>query len=175
LASPAAAQTVPLPHFDSIQLNGGGRVELRQGPVQRVTLRSGSTAFTDIRVEPRYRERRLVIDACNRRCPHLYRLEIVIETPDARALAIAGGGEIVSGAFAPQRDVAVSVRGGGRIDLRAAPARSVAASVEGGGAILVNPRDSLAASVEGGGEIVYWGNPSVARSIQGGGSVRQGR
>ena len=186
-AAPAAAATVvPVPHFESIELNGGGTIVLRRGPVQRVTIRNGSTEFTDVRVTGRGSRRigrstvlnsdsRLVIDACNRRCPTRYDLEIEIVTPDVGAVAINGGGEIVvQPGFAQQRTVAAAVNGGGEIDLRALPVRDVAAAVNGGGRLLVRAQESLAAAVHGGGEIRYWGDPDVSTSIQGGGVVRRG-
>jgi hypothetical protein len=174
VAAPAAAQeVVPLGRFDSIQLNGGGSVRLRHGPVQRVTLIRGSTRYSHVRVEGR--ERELVIDACNGRCPRRYDLEIEIVTPDVAAVAVNGGGEIVvASGFPRQESVAAAVNGGGAIDLRALPVREAAASVHGGGSLKVRPAASLAASVMGGGEIRYWGNPEVASSINGGGLVRRG-
>lgn len=186
LASPAAAQTLPLAEFDSIELNGGGTVDLRYGPVQRVTLAEGSTEYTRIRVKGREVRRsgrstvvddggRLVIDACNQRCPRRYHLRVVIETPDIDAVAVKGGGEIVAASGFPQQEsVAAAVHGGGEIDLRALAVTDVAGAVHGGGRLLVRPQAALAASVNGGGEILYWGNPSVVTSINGGGGVRRG-
>lgn len=173
-AAPGMAQeVVPLPKFESIELNGGGSVLLRHGPVQRVTIRSGSTQFTEVRV--RGRDRRLVIDACNARCPRRYDLEIEIVIPHVEAVSVNGGGEIVAAdGFPRQKSVAAAVHGGGEIDLRALPVREAAAAVQGGGRLLVRPDESLAASVHGGGEILYWGDPEVASSIEGGGVVRHG-
>jgi Putative auto-transporter adhesin, head GIN domain len=175
-----AEEAVPVPRFDSIQLNGGGIVVLRHGPVQRVVIRSGSTAYTAIRVgPPRARggdAHRLVIDACNARCPRHYDLRIEIETPRIDAVAVHGGGRITAEAgFPSQRDVAVAVDGGGEIDLRAVAMANVAAAVNGGGSLLVRAEDSLAAAVNGGGAIRYWGSPSVTTSINGGGTVVRGR
>jgi hypothetical protein len=179
-AAPAvAAEIVPVSHFASIELNGGGTVAIRQGPMQRVTITDGSTEFTRIRVsgrENRNNSDRLVIDACNDRCPRHYRLRIEIETPDLAAVAVNGGGAIVvQPGFAPQRDVAASVNGGGQIDLRALPVRAVAAAVSGGGNLLLRAQYSLAASVSGGGAIRYWGNPRTTVSIEGGGTVTRGQ
>ncbi|HEV2746864.1 MAG TPA: DUF2807 domain-containing protein [Allosphingosinicella sp.] len=173
-AAPATAQEmVPLPKFKSIELNGGGSVLLRHGPVQRVTIRSGSTQFTEMRVSGR--DRRLVIDACNARCPRRYDLKIEIVTPEVEAVSVNGGGEIAAaGGFPRQASVAAAVHGGGEIDLRALPVREAAAAVDGGGRLLVRPDESLAAAVNGGGEILYWGDPEVASSIDGGGVVRKG-
>jgi hypothetical protein len=176
-AAAPAAEVVPLPRFQSIELNGGGRVVIRHGAAQRVTILNGSSDYTGIRVVRRSREgsNRLVIQACNARCPQHYILRIEIVTPDVSAVAINGGGEIlVDPGFPPEEDLAAAVDGGGAIDLRALPARNVAASVSGGGALLVNARDSLAASINGGGAIRYWGNPTVSSSIDGGGIVRRG-
>jgi hypothetical protein len=183
LAATAGAETVaPLAGFRQIELRGGGTVIIRHGPVQRVTFRKGSAAYTDVRVrapdEPfsrGARADRLVINACNDRCPRRYDLEIEIVTPDVSAVAVKGGGKIVvEPGFPRERSVAAAVSGGGEIDLRALPAQTVAAAVHGGGRLLVRPQNTLAAAVTGGGEIRYWGTPAVSTSIQGGGTVTRG-
>jgi hypothetical protein len=79
---PAWAQSaVPVPHFDSVELEGGGHVVIRYGDAQQVRLIQGSTEFTHFRVEE---GGKLRIDACNRDCPHQYDLEIEITTPPHR-------------------------------------------------------------------------------------------
>jgi hypothetical protein len=185
-ASASAETTVPLPRFNEIELHGGGTVRLRHGPVQRVTIRKGSTAFTEVRVGApqgrffkhgaRNEADRLIIKACNARCPSRYDLEIEIITPDVTAVSVNGGGEIIAASGFPlERSVAAAVNGGGEIDLRALPAQRVAAAVHGGGRLLVRAQNSLAAAVHGGGEIVYWGSPSVSMAVHGGGNVTRGR
>lgn len=173
---------VPVPKFEAVELNGGGRIVLRHGPVQRVTLLRGSTAVSRFEVDrPKIRtttdkDARLTIRACEQRCPRDYRLEVEIEMPDIAALAVKGGGTIVvNGGFGRQDNLAAAVHGGGSIDARALAARNAAAAVKGGGALLVRAEQTLAATVQGGGGIRYWGDPSVVRSIQGGGSVQRGR
>jgi hypothetical protein len=167
-----AAEVVPLPYFDSVELRGGGKVMVVPGRAERVTLLEGSTQFTTFRIE---RGRELKIDACNERCPHHYDLVIRIESPRVPALAVTGGGLIATEpGFPPQADLAAAVRGGGRIDARTLDADQVAAAVDGGGDLLVRARSSLAASVRGGGDIRYWGNPAVASSTRGGGSIGRG-
>lgn len=176
LAAPASAEeVVSVPRFDQVELNGGGEVVLTHGPVQKVIILEGSTQFTRIRVSDRH-PNRLTIDACNRHCPNRYDLKIEIQTPDLDALSVNGGGKIAaSTGFPRQKDIAVSVNGGGLIDLRSLPISEVAAAVNGGGRLLVRAEDSLAASVNGGGSISYWGKPRLATSIDGGGSVTPGR
>jgi hypothetical protein len=186
-AAPAAAQTViPVSKFRAVELRGGGRVILRHGPVQRVTMLRGSSEYSSIetgrrqilnggRVVNDSREG-LVIEACRQRCPRDYRLEVEIVTPDFDALAVSGGGEILLREGFPRRSsVALAANGGGTIDARALSATSVAAAANGGGTLLVRPDSSLAASVRGGGTIRYWGNPSVVQSVKGGGTVVQVR
>lgn len=172
LSTPAvAAETIALPGFDSVQLRGGGTVMLRHGPVQRVTLVEGSSRFTQVRV---IGHGELRIEACNERCPRLYKLQVLIESPRVPDLAVSGGGSITSAAgFAPQQQLAAAVNGGGKIDVRSAPVRAVSAAVNGGGEILAQPRVTLAAAVHGGGRIRYWGNPQVSSAIMGGGSVQR--
>lgn len=167
-----AAEFVPLPYFDSVELRGGGSVIVVPGPTERVTLLDGSTQFTSFRME---HGRQLKIDACNERCPQHYHLVIQIESPQVPGLAVTGGGAIETRpGFRPQAELAAAVRGGGRIDARALDVAQVAAAVDGGGDLLVRARSSLAASVRGGGAIRYWGNPALAISTQGGGSIERG-
>ena len=168
-----AIENVPVPAFRAIELNGGGIVTVVPAPAQRVILEEGSSQFTRVRVN---REGKLVIDACNGRCPAVYRLHIRIETPHLPAVGVNGGGLVnAASGFAPQNDIGVAVHGGGKIDVRSIDVRNAGAAVNGGGEIFVRARSSLGAAVNGGGEIRYWGNPVVASSINGGGTVRPGR
>jgi hypothetical protein len=174
-AIPAAdgGELVNTGQFRSVELNGGGHVSYVRGPVQRVLIRDGSTAYTRIRV---VQDGKLEIDACVRNCPRHYRLNIEIMAPGVPDSAINGGGEIVAGqGFAPQSDIALAVNGGGTIDVRSLAASDASAAVHGGGLILTGPLNSLSAAVNGGGEIRYLGNPSVASAINGGGSIHRGR
>src|SRR5690348_1265265 len=171
-SAPAAAEVVPVPSFQSVELRGGGTVVYRHGSVQRVTLVSGSTQYTGFHVD---RRGKLAIDACDNRCPQHYRLQIEIMSPDIVDSAIEGGGTITAEpGFAPQADIAAAVDGGGLIDFRSVRIGDVAAAVNGGGKILVGPSNNLAAAVRGGGEIRYAGDPQVTTAINGGGSVRPG-
>lgn len=172
VATVASAQTtVPLAHFDSIELRGGGHVVLRHGAQQRVTILHGSTQYTHFGMEERGK---LVIDACNSDCPWHYDLEIEIVTPDIRGVAIDGGGRIESApGFPAQGSITAAVNGGGHIDVRNLAARSGTAAVDGGGHIEIRASASLTAAVNGGGNIRYVGNPQVTTAIDGGGSVQR--
>src|SRR5688572_24737729 len=87
-----AAEAVPVPNFESVQLRGGGTVIVVPGPTKRVTIVEGSTRYTSVRVE---RGGRLRIDACNNHCPRVYRLRVEIQSPDVPDLAVTGGGSIM--------------------------------------------------------------------------------
>lgn len=166
-----AAEVVPLSSFRSVELLGGGDVELVPGPVQRVTLLSGSTAYTSFTVE---RDGKLRIEACNNHCPRNYPLHIRIESPRVPSVAIAGGGAIRAAAgFAPQGELSAAIKGGGMIDIRAVDVTEVSAAVMGGGDILVRARGTLSAAVNGGGDIRYRGNPQVSMAVHGGGAVHR--
>ena len=173
VSAPAmAVEVVPVPQFQAIELRGGGELQLRQGPVQRVTLLDGSRQFTNVSVE---REGKLRIDACNARCPQRYRLRILVESPRIpRTLAVSGGGTITASSGTAEKELTLAVSGGGLIDTRAVAAEVVTAAVNGGGQINARPRNVLTAAVNGGGEVRYWGNPVVTSAIQGGGNVRPG-
>ena len=177
LAAPqgASARTaVPLPEFRSIELNGGGKVHLRYGPVQRVTFLKGNPGITRLTVEENGSQDRLVIDTCRRSCLE-YDLELEIVSPRISGVAVNGGGLVeAGGGFPAQGSIGVAVKGGGRIDARGLPARNVGAAVTGGGRIFTRASGSLSAAVRGGGNITYWGNPSVTTAIAGGGSVKPG-
>jgi len=167
-----ATEVVNVPQFRSVQLRGGGVVTVVPGPTQRVTIEQGSSQFTQMRVGY---DGRLVIDTCNERCPHVYQLRVVIQSPTVPDLAISGGGQITAaGGFRSQSQISAAINGGGRIDVRSVDAVSVSAAVNGGGELLVRPRASLSAAVNGGGHVRYWGNPNVSMAVHGGGSVSPG-
>jgi hypothetical protein len=175
LAVPAttrAAENISVPAFRSIELRGGGAVTLVPGPVQRVTIISGSSEYTHIYVK---HGSRLRIDACNRQCPRNYPLQIRIESPTVPILAVEGGGKISTArGFAAQPQLIVAADSGGEIDAREVPAAVVTAAVQGGGEIKVQALRTLTGAVCGGGSIRYWGSPAVTTAIDGGGSVRRG-
>ncbi len=168
-AAPAsAAEIVPLAHFDSIGLKGGGHVTLRHGATQSVTLLKGSTQYTHLDVHGTSLE----IEACSNSCPNQYDLDIEIVLPEVTGVAIQGGGAIIAEAgFPAQHGVDAAVSGGGSIDLRAISASNVDAAVNGGGHIKVAAEGTLSAAVSGGGHIAYWGNPKVSEAVSGGGAI----
>ena len=168
----AAAELVPTPGFRSVELRGGGSLVVRPGPVQRVTLVSGSRQHTQLQVD---RNGKLTIDVCRSPCPPRYRLHVVVESPTVPDVAVMGGGKISAATgFRSQPRLATAVSGGGEIDARSVAAGTVAAAVNGGGRILVHPRDRLQAAVNGGGQVRYLGNPRVMSAINGGGTVTSG-
>jgi hypothetical protein len=169
-AAPAlATELVSVPQFRSVELRGGGTVDVVPGPAQRVAIVEGSSRITHIHVE---RDGQLRIDACDERCPPNYRLRVEVQSPRAPSLAVKGGGQMIAApGFAPQQQLAAAVDGGGRIDARSIDALHVSAAVNGGGNILVRPRAALSAAVNGGGHIRYLGNPTTAVAIRGGGDV----
>lgn len=169
----AAAETIDVRRFDSIELRGGGSVVVSPGPVQQVTIVDGSSQFTSIGVDGRGKLR---IDACNARCPRNYDLKIEIRSPDMPDSAVNGGGSIVAApGFAPQGHVAAAVNGGGLVDVRALSASSVSAAVNGGGQVLTGHSTSLSAAVHGGGEVRYVSSGTVSSATHGGGTVRRGQ
>jgi hypothetical protein len=165
-----ASELVPLPHFDAVELRGGGNVTLVPGPVERVTIVEGSTRFTRLYVD---HNGTLKIDTCNGDCPRLYQLRIEIQSPNVPTLAVDGGGAIsAASGFGPQRRLVAAVNGGGIIDTRAVDTGDVTAAINGGGKLFVRARSALTGAVRGGGSVRYWGNPRVTTAIQGGGSVQ---
>ena len=172
-AAPAlAAEVVPVPHFRSIELRGGGDITVERGPVQRVTLVEGSSRYTRVRVT---RGDKLTIDVCDSDCPRNYRLKVVIESPDVPYLAIDGGGKISTAAgFGGQAELVAAINGGGVIDAANVTAAKATAAVDGGGEIRVRALRDLTAAINGGGVVRYWGDPQVTSAIDGGGVVRRG-
>lgn len=167
-----ASEPIPVAHFDSIELRNGGHITVVAGPVQRVTLISGSREFTRFRMRD---DDQLEISLeCNGRCPRNYDLRIQVESPQVPSVAVSDGGTIVArGGFSPQRHIAAAVSEGGIIDLRAISADEVSAAVNAGGEIYVRPRRKLTAAVNAGGDIHYSGNPQVVMAVHGGGDVRR--
>jgi hypothetical protein len=167
-----AAEPIPVPHFNSVELSDGGNVSIVPGPAQRVILVSGSREFTRFRMRG---DGQLQISmVCNGRCPRNYDLRIRIESPQVPDLAVSDGGTIVAqGGFAPQRHIAAAVSEGGTIDLRSLAVDSVSAAVNSGGDIFVRPRLALTAAVNAGGDVHYSGNPRVTMAVHNGGDVRR--
>lgn len=168
-----AAEVVPLPSFNGVELRGGGEVHVVPARTQSVAILEGSSAITHIYVET---DGGLRIDTCRERCPSGYHLSVEIHSPEVVPLAVDGGGVInVAGGFAPQSHLATLVNGGGRIDARAVNAADVSAAINGGGELLVHADVRLSGAVRGGGLVRYWGNPRMKSSaIEGGGSIRPG-
>ena len=173
ISRPMVSQrVVPLARFSSVELRNGGRVFVRHGAMQRVTLLKGSTAFTHITVGG---GDRLVIDKCPGKCPRGYELEIEVVAPDIAGISIVDGGTIeVLGSFPGREGMNVAVSQGGTIDIRSLTVDSVTASVDQGGIIFTKPRNAMIASVRHGGIITYWGDPQVTSSVQHGGVVSKG-
>jgi len=166
----ASAETViPTEKFSGVELHGGGRISIRQGPVTRVTLVDGDPNVARFEVNSRGR---LIVSSCRGFCWGSHHLDVEIVTPDLDAVGIMGGGHITAaGAFPAKGAVEAFIHGGGDIDMRAVPAQAASASIHGGGKIVVAAQSSLDASIYGGGAIRYAGHPAVNSSIHGGGSV----
>jgi hypothetical protein len=167
-----AAEAIPVPHFDSVEISDGGNLTIVPGRVQRVILVSGSREFTRFRMR---RDGQLEISTmCYGHCPRNYDLRVQIETPNVPDLAVSEGGTIIAQrGFAPQRHIAAAVSEGGTIDLRAVVVDDVSAAVNSGGEIYVRPRRTLAAAVNAGGDVHYSGNPQVTMAVHNGGDVRR--
>ena len=99
----AAAETVSVPAFRSVELRGGGTIIVRPG-APRVTILEGSSQFTRFRVDD---QGQLKIDACNARCPNHYDLSIEIRYPTVLPMGIKGGGKITAApGFGHQHQIA---------------------------------------------------------------------
>ena len=172
IAPAFAATIVPVAHFQSIELEGGGHITVRHGDVQQLRLLEGSTAFTRFFVEE---AGKLRVETCKNDCPNHYDLEVEIVTPRIRALAISGGGATeTAGEFPRREDLTVAIDGGGTIDARAIDAVMATTAINGGGIIKIKAEGNLTAAIDGGGEIRYWGDPHVTSAIDGGGKVERG-
>jgi hypothetical protein len=163
---------IPVAPFSSVELRNGGRVILRYGPTQRVTMLKGSPDCTRVAVAD---GSRLVIDRVRGQCPDRHELEIEIVTADITSVSVAEGGRISShGSFPHQAELVATVYSGGMIDIRSMAVDRLTASVEQGGRIFAKPRIALSATVANGGAITYWGDPRVERSVRHGGVVTKG-
>jgi hypothetical protein len=168
----SAQEVVPVAPFRSVELRGGGRVTLRHGPTQRVTLLKGSPDYTRVTVAD---GGRLVIEKCESPCPRGYDHEVEVVTASVDKILVADGGLIQSrGGFPRQAEIEAAVRDGGMIDIRSMAADRVTASVAEGGRIFTVAQVSLSASVINGGGITYWGDARVKSSVRNGGVVTRG-
>lgn len=164
-----AQQAVPVPHFESIGLNGMGTVNVRHGTQQQVVIREGSADVTSIRVK---NGNSLEIDACRNECPDNYRLTVDIVTPELGDLAISGSGRMtVSGGFAAAGSRALAVNGSGIIDANALSAARTDAAISGSGHIRAGSTSELQAAISGSGKISYRGNPQVQSAVSGSGVI----
>ena len=166
-----AEQLVPVPSFHAIGLKDGGSVTVVPAKVQRVVIRSGSTAYSRIEVR---RGGSLEIDGCITRCPNNYRLEVEVQTPNLDAVAVANGGQVrFAPGFPVQGKVTVAVSNGGAIDMRGLRVTDVLAAVDSGGAIELGAPTMLQAAVTSGGLVRYRGNPQLSMAVSHGGSVER--
>jgi hypothetical protein len=172
LSTTAVAQTnIPVGPFRAVELTHGGHVIVRHGPVQRVTLLTGDTRYTQVRLDGQ----RLVIDKCAAKCPRGYRMQVEVITPQLSAAAVSNGGTLqIAGAFPAQAAIEAEVEQGGMVDIRAIAADAVDASVHSGGRIFTTPRETLTATIQSGGAITYWGSARVRSSVRDGGVVMRG-
>ena len=86
------AQTdIAVAPFRSVMLRNGGRVVVRHGTDQKVTLLEGSTSHTGVTVAD---GARLVIDRCVNGCPKGHDLLVEIITPEIAELGVTDGGLI---------------------------------------------------------------------------------
>jgi len=164
-------QVNQLPSFNSVELRNGGRVTLRQGASQRVTILNGQPDCVRIAVE---RGNRLVIDHKGK-CAGEGQLEVEVIVTSLDAVAVSNGGWLQSlDGFTNQRELAVAVNQGGMIDIRSMPVQNVTAAVIHGGRIFTRPQRNLVAAISDGGGITYWGEPAVTSNISNGGAVMKG-
>ena len=172
MSRPVGSQTLSLGRFTSVELRNGGKVFIRHGATQRVTLLKGNQNVTQVTIN---NGDRLVIDKCRNNCPRGYELEIEIVAPDIDGITIIDGGTIQGrGSFPRRAEIRVAVNSGGTIDIRSMPVHSVTASVDQGGMIFTKPLSAMIASVRHGGNITYWGETQVISSIRDGGVVTKG-
>jgi hypothetical protein len=163
---------VTIAPFSAVELRNGGKVFIRHGATQRVTLLKGVRDYTHVKIAG---GDRLVIDKCRSNCPRGYELEVEIVTPDIASISIADGGTIeVQGSFPGRAEIRVAVTSGGTIDIRSMSVESVTASVDQGGKIFTKPQSAMTAAVRHGGNITYWGDAKVVSSIRDGGVVIKG-
>jgi hypothetical protein len=169
-----AATVISVGEFRSVALRHGGRVVVRHGAVQRVSIIDGDRRCAQVHLDDGHR---LVIDNSGpKACSHDDRPQFEVVTPHLSGVSVSNGGTVqTAGAFPAQAAIDVAVEQGGTIDIRSLAADRVEASVYSGGRIFTIPRTTLAATVESGGVITYWGAVAdVKKSIHHGGVVTRG-
>lgn len=160
---------IELPEFNGISVHSGGKVLLRYGPRQQVRVVGGDPDSVLFAVGGG----NLAINGCRNNCSDVVVELVMPEVPET--LSLHGGGSIkAAGGFPGASDMAISIHGGGMIDVAAIEVNDVAAAIRGGGVISTRARQDLAASITGGGAIRYWGDPEVSTAVKGGGTVSRG-
>lgn len=166
-----AGTDIAVPAFNGINIHGGGRVVLRHGPVQRVTVVKGDVSKADIHISGKM----IDISPCKNWCWNVKPFEVEIVAPEIVDLEVHGGGDLeATGDFPRQAVLNIRVHGGGDLDARAIPADAVNAKVHGGGDARVKALSSINAEVHGGGDLSYTGNPAhISSQTHGGGSIHK--
>lgn len=175
-----ANTTVPVPHFDTISIEGMGHITFVHGAQQRVVLKQGDTGNTKIYVK----NGDLVFKSCpgkgwlgwNSSCPSGYALTVEITTPGLSGVEIDGSGKIDSrGGFSRQVKLDVEINGSGSVDLTGMPSASSDVTIRGSGKVHLAPHDKLDVKIMGSGSVVYAGTPDISQTIMGSGEVRSAK
>lgn len=182
-----ATQSRPVTSFRSVLINAAGRVEIRQGNADSVTITADDNVLRLLIATVRGDE--LVLDQT--RCSRNVReVRFTITVRDLRALTLAGAADATldgisadeltlkiagSGtidASGQARWLAVDIGGAGEVRARALASEAAQVRIGGTGSVALSASDSLDVGISGTGSVVYFGAPAVTQSITGAGSVQ---
>lgn len=181
--------------FESVALEGKGRLEIVVGKAQSLELDGDIETLKDLKTEVRdgtlyigHEDRSFWSFGSRKRGAFVARITV----PHFTAAAIAGSGDIAATGVDGD-DVRFSIAGSGNIkavgraktlrlvisgsgdaDLPDLAVEDAKVIISGSGDVTVNARNQLDAIVSGHGDVVYLGTPAqVNRRISGSGTVRQ--
>ena len=145
------SETRPVERFDSIKLEGQGKVIINKGEVQSLVIRADGNIIPHI--ETIVRNRKLIISHENINL-RPSTLNFIITLSDLKGTSIAGSGEIIGNSRFVSESIYAEISGSGSINLEVETAL-LESEISGSGSIyLAGPTDHHLARITGSGEVI---------------------
>ncbi|MGB3076341.1 MAG: DUF2807 domain-containing protein [Chitinophagales bacterium] len=157
-------------NFESVDLLGAAEVEIIQGNVYKVVVKSDENIVP--LVGTKVNDRKLTISTVDEINLAHSKISIQITCPSINSANISGAGDLIINSF-HQPNIKVSVHGAGNVKFANSECDTVYATLSGAGNMYVNAKNYLEATVNGVGNIEYSGDPTVKSKVSGVGNVSQ--